>query len=383
MLALGGALTVFLGSAAALGQSAKPVATASRLPDEDAIGLDKILDRAVQNLTIRYNLNEDQAKLTSELMHARVKKFLQDHQREVWPVLRELMHYQLNGENPDPEAAKRIARAALPLLEEAKKAIRDGNADWRGFLLNDQQRQLHDFDLSEMEIQFKTADQTLKGWNEGKPDGGMLFPPEQDKPKPGQPPKPVRPTERLKPVLEDATSKDRYTAFVDDFIKQCQLDASQTTSARSILKEILEKVEAYKAAHREELDKLAEEDRKAVVEGDLEKRKTVAQETHRVLEPLQELFDDMVTRLEGLLRSQQKEIYLTTLGKTKVSLTKPPPQQSSAKPAEASPNAPAADPGATATADSPKPDSSPAQPTKADPEKDGAKKDSKGRKKKP
>src|SRR5262245_51306188 len=50
------------------------------------VTVEKIMDTAVKNITKRYNLNEEQAKLTDEIMKRRVRQFLKDHESDVWPL---------------------------------------------------------------------------------------------------------------------------------------------------------------------------------------------------------------------------------------------------------------------------------------------------------
>lgn len=333
------------------GSSAPPApkpAAPAKSPEDVMMGLDRILDQIAKNLTLRYNLNERQADFTRDMLHTRVKKFLEDHHREAWPALRELMHYQMNAETPPADAAKRLAEAAIPLYEEAKKAIREGNEAWRQ-QLSDEQRKMHDFDLKEMEKQFKEVEGNLNHWKEGQPGSGSLFPSPPAKPDPNQPRTPPKPpVDKVGPAVE-GMPKDAFTAYVDEFIKTCQLDAGQTTTAKDILRETLVKVENYNQQHKVEFAKLAEDLRKAMIEGDTKKQEALDKAQKTLDEPIQGFFDEMVTRLVGTLRAEQKEIFNRTMASHK-------------------PVAPAKKPEAAA-----KPEAAPAQPDpKAEPVKSEA-----------
>ncbi|KAB2948909.1 MAG: hypothetical protein F9K17_04945 [Phycisphaerae bacterium] len=303
---------------------------------DDMLGLEKILDAITKNLTVRYNLSEDQAVFTRDLLGTRVRKFLQEHQREAWPILRELMHYQMNGETPDAAAAKRIAEAAVPLFEKAKQAIIDGNNAWRG-ILTDEQKVKHDYDYKMMvESQFPFVDGRFKEWKEGKAESGSLFPPAPQAKDPNEPPKPPRPSPSTSPLQQDAANKDRFTAFTDEFIKVCQLDEGQTTAARSVLTEILAKFEAYTNQQKAERQKLAAEIRKALIEGDAVKQKALEEQERALIEPIEQLYEDLVSRLEAQLRAEQRPAYEATLGKNRPTpQTAKPGDASAAKPAPA------------------------------------------------
>lgn len=298
-------------AAFAVPQVAKPTEEASRGGDgEELIDLDRILDQAVRNLAMRYNLNAEQMRYTNDLMHTRVKKFIQAHQKEAWPVLRELMRYQLKAETPDGDAAKRIAEAALPLFEEAKKAILDANNEWRDHL-SDEQKKLHDFDLKEMNGTFQFVQQNLGVWKDGKPQSSSLFPAPPPKRLPNEPPTPPRPPEEMiRPIEEGVTSRDMFTAYVDGFIRDYGLDSAQASSARAIQKEIMEKAAAYQKSHEQDLARCAAAIREAIKQGDSAKQKELEAQHQRLLEPVQTYFDDMVDRLVGLLTVDQKQKFM-------------------------------------------------------------------------
>ena len=62
---------------------------------EEFLPVDKILTQAVKNIAVRYNLNAEQHEFTDQLMTREVHKFLREHRQEVWPVLRDLIRWQM------------------------------------------------------------------------------------------------------------------------------------------------------------------------------------------------------------------------------------------------------------------------------------------------
>ena len=109
--------------------------------------IDKIMDQAVRNIARRYNLNEAQTLETDKLMKREVRRFLKEHEKEVWPLLRDLIAAQMMGKPPENrEDAMRVGKAAKPLAKLAQEAIIQGNMEWRQFLTEEQLR-THDFDL--------------------------------------------------------------------------------------------------------------------------------------------------------------------------------------------------------------------------------------------
>lgn len=266
-----------------------------------------IMNEAVKNIAKRYNLNDAQTQKTDEIMKRDVNKFLKDHEAQVWPIIRELM---TNGFQPpsDPEAVKRLGKAAAPLFKEAQRAILEGNREWRQYLTPEQQK-MHDFDLAEMDKQFVEAERNLKAWAEGRPNGGLFpqpsldrSPPTPQKPAPGLPTPPA-PRE---PEVEIFVRESLFDTYVEDFIKQYELDSGQIESARSILAEFKQKAGAFKEANRVELTKVAMEHKAAVDSNDRERIAKAEAERKKLLQPAYEMFGEMDERLKALLTSNQR-----------------------------------------------------------------------------
>jgi hypothetical protein len=266
-----------------------------------------IMNEAVKNIAKRYNLNEAQRQKTDDIMKRDVNKFLKDHEAQVWPIIREFMS---GGFQPpsDPEDVKRLGRAAAPLLKDAQKAILDGNREWRQYLTPEQQK-MHDFDLAEMDKQFVEAEKNLQAWAEGRPRGGLFPAPSLDRspptppmPKPGLPQPPAPP----EPQVEIFVRESLFDTYVEDFIKQYELDPAQIESARSILAEYKQKAGAFKEANRAELTKVAYEHKAAVEGNDRERIAQAEAERKRLLQPAYEMFGAMDERLKALLTTAQR-----------------------------------------------------------------------------
>ena len=270
--------------------------------------IEQILDRAVQNIARRYNLNAAQTQFTKEIMKMEVNKFLLEHEDEVWPVIRDLLSAQALGGPPDDlDLMKRIGKAAGPLARKAQEAILRANAEWRK-ILTDEQKELHDYDLAEMDKNFEGIHGRLQSWAEGKRTEEGIFPPPEP---PGQSPRrPRKPPEKPLPERPAEVPVNIPTLFdtrVEEFIKDYQLDESQIDTARSILKEFKAKANDIKNAKKHEFAKLAGDQRKAIDEHNRPKLKEVEAARKKLLEPVYELFAQMEERLRGLLTSQQLE----------------------------------------------------------------------------
>ncbi len=276
-------------------------------PNLPAATVEKIMEQAVANIALRYNLNEAQKQKTNALMKREVRRFLREHENEVWPVIRELLTTQFGAKPPDnAEDVMRIGRAAGPLAKLARKAIVDANAEWREYLTPDQ-KVMHDYDMAEMEKTFDTIDQNFEQWAAGKAPIGGIFPPQP--PMDAGPRPPLKPRAGL-PEPEVITFKETiFDTFVAEFIRDNDLDEGQIDSARSILKEFKVKAHGFRIANQTLLRKIARDLKLAIEAHDREIIRKAEANRKVVLRPVYELFAEMNGRLRALLTSVQLERY--------------------------------------------------------------------------
>ncbi len=270
-----------------------------------AATIEKIMEQAVRNIAVRYNLNDAQTEETRELMKRKVHRFLKEHENEVWPAIRDLVASRLGAKPPENrEEMMRIGKAAKPLAKFAKEAIFRANEEWR-IILTVEQREMHDFDLEEMHKSFEQIDKNLGDWEQGRLTEHGIFPtPEitgREPRRPGKPPKGRLP----EPVVEGFDPNHFFDTFVEEFIKEYELDEGQITSARSILQEFKTKANDYKVAEKLEFAKIAARQREAMLERDLKAIKRAAAAHKKLLEPVYVLCDEMDDRLKGLLTTAQ------------------------------------------------------------------------------
>lgn len=264
--------------------------------------IEKIMDNAVKGIARRYSLNEAQTKYTEELMRREVQRFLRENYDEVWPAVRDLLSAGLRAPQNGDDAA-RVGKAALPLALKARKAIIDGNMEWRKILTPEQQA-VHDYDLAAMEKTLDQIEENFKSWVDGKPTTGPLIPPGPD-PKFGPRPPKQPPPGLPQPQSEFADALAMFDKYVEEFIKDYELDAGQIESARSILKEHRDKAQAHLDRNKAELEKIREGMQQAHEAKDRDKRNELETQHQALLEPVNELFTQMDGRLKALLTTAQ------------------------------------------------------------------------------
>ncbi|MEK6677304.1 MAG: hypothetical protein AABZ47_16840 [Planctomycetota bacterium] len=269
--------------------------------------IEKIMDQAVQNIKRRYNLNEDQARKTTEIMKNGVRKFLKDHEKEVWPAIRDLLSIQLNGKPPtDRELIMRIGKVARPLAKLAEQAIYEANAEWRQFLTEEQKR-THDFDLAEMRKTFSKIHANFESWESGTPTDTPILPPPEGTEL--SPPRPKLPSAGLPdPIVENRKiDLNVFDAIAEKFIKDYEPDETQLGTIRSIRDEYKAKADDFQTKHSQQLAEIATKLADAQTRKDHKERDKADAERKKLLEPFHLLVDQMETRLKSLLTTAQIE----------------------------------------------------------------------------
>ncbi len=265
--------------------------------------VDSMMEQAVENISRRYNLNDNQKETTKKMLVEEVTKFLDTHEN-IWPLVRDLGRYQIRGEAPEGEIARRIGENARPLLEDIRETILRCNEDWDS-ILNEEQRALHEWDLNDMELTFKKMDENFTAMRQGKPRNPGIFPgPNKHEVK--------APTVRKKPptnfnpklvsVARQKPQEDDWDLYVRTFIEKYELNEAQSVSAHSILRECKTRAAAYRLSKERDF---AEAKKRLA---DVQKSKQPAEITKTkekvwksVLEKLRRPVDDLFEELKGRL----------------------------------------------------------------------------------
>jgi hypothetical protein len=298
---------------------ASALAFQDALPNEAELGLppefptiEKIMDQAVRNIGVRYNLNEAQLEQTGEIMRRDVKGFLREHHDQVWPVIRDLIAAQLDGGPPaDKAKVMRIGRSARPLAKLAYESIVRANEEWAE-ILTEEQRRLHRFDMGEMGKTFEVIDSNLRSWEQGTPGDKSVFPAPQYYP--NEPARPAKPEAGLPTSKERATTTDAmvvpfdvglFEARVDQFIAEYGLDEAQVVKARSIQRDFEARGQRHLDANKEALAEATAAKEKAKIDKNREADAQAEAKLKELRQPLLDLLAQMDARLNTLLTQQQ------------------------------------------------------------------------------
>ncbi len=278
--------------------------------------VDSMMEQAVDNISRRYNLNANQKEITKKMLVKEVTNFLGEHDN-IWPLVRDLGRYQIKGEAPEGEIARRIGENAQPLLEDIRETILRCNEDWDS-ILNEEQKTLHDWDLNDMEQTFSKMDENFTAMREGKARNPGIFPAPNDHQE--KAPRVAKaPPKSFKPELSDDArtgrnrpQEDMWDTYVQTFIKRYQLDEAQSESARSILRECKTRASAYRLSKDRDFAEAKKRlkdvrDSKQSPTITKTKEKVWTQVLQKLRKPVDDLFEELKDRLAKIPTSAQRK----------------------------------------------------------------------------
>jgi hypothetical protein len=123
------------------------------------LNVDSLIDNYGRFLARKYNLNEQQDAFTQQLLRQKARQFLDRHEDNLRDLVDRMFEVRTGGEM-SPEELVSWGQQVLPLFEEAKGVIIDGNAEWRN-ILTDEQKRIHDEDLKLMHQSLETTQEQL------------------------------------------------------------------------------------------------------------------------------------------------------------------------------------------------------------------------------
>lgn len=124
------------------------------------INVDSLVDNYANFLARKYNLNPEQDEFTHQLLREKAHLFWDRNEAQLSTLMDRMFDVRTGGDMA-PEELIQWGKSVLPLYNEAKGIIVDGNSEWRE-ILTDEQRKIHDEDLRLMEQSFRTTDEQME-----------------------------------------------------------------------------------------------------------------------------------------------------------------------------------------------------------------------------
>ncbi|MCK4343005.1 MAG: hypothetical protein KAY37_14925 [Phycisphaerae bacterium] len=139
----------------ALAEEEKP----ERRSFSSMLNVDALIDNYARLLARKYDLTEEQDVFTQEYLRQRTHEFLDQHRDGLFALVDQMFEARGGGEISQEELID-WGKCAMPLFEQAKVLIIEGNNEWRD-ILTEEQREIHDADLKLMFEGFNTTQEKL------------------------------------------------------------------------------------------------------------------------------------------------------------------------------------------------------------------------------
>ena len=286
-----------------------------------------MMEQAGDGIAKHYRLNAEQEAKTRKLLTERVTKFLQKHDKEIWPLLWELTEAQMKGDAPGKEAALKIANRGYPIFDDARAEIMKARDDFRTFL-TDEQKKIHDRDLKGLEQQFRSIDHQLSSWRKGQVNKKRPFQIQL-----GPPGTKTTPIGLRSARSRVHTPESLWERYVRQFIGDYLLDETQKVAVTAILRDLKDQAERYRSTHHTDLVDAEALVRSAELAKPFDRK--ALEQARMIRELLNKPFDDYFNELKSRLNSIPTEKQRTEFYKRKPHLKpKSSPASPDDKPAE-------------------------------------------------
>lgn len=124
------------------------------------INVDALIDNYARFLARKYDLNEEQDAFTQKLLHEKAASFMKRYESDLSGLVETMFAVRGGGEMTQEELIA-WGKRALPIYQDAKNIIVDGNNEWRA-ILTEEQRKMHDQDVKLMYDSFTNTEDQLQ-----------------------------------------------------------------------------------------------------------------------------------------------------------------------------------------------------------------------------
>ena len=281
-----------------------------------------------------YSFDEKQRELFGEPLEQSLSDFMARHRATLEPLASEVVLQAAGGEAPTTQQVADWSQRFLPVLRDFAK---EWNKTARRMLphLRPDQRKKWTRDAFRNKLSFTMGEAMLRGYARGdfdsrdwqSPIAGSITgpgnivrsakkrglptnpPPEGQDPaisaigtSPGKGGAAARPQALTGHVGARLLPLDQWESYAKQFIARHRLDEGQKTAVMAVLKEVSEGAKSYRTSHAEEFAHLE----KALGEARGDARARLTAEKSELERPLHDLFEQLRTRLDGVLTESQR-----------------------------------------------------------------------------
>lgn len=296
--------------------------------------MDRMIDRLTDQISQRYEFDDEQLRLTRELFKARFPAFLNDNRAEIQTLMNQYFEAVLYDEPPEVGDVAEWAQRVQPLLEEFRGVVEEITDGMGEYLTEDQQVTL-DAEFAAFQTGVTMAQNKLTVWAEGgyDPETEWIRPgPERrqhereerrrtrqamDEARREVVEEGVSPNEAAAAAAEAAGSespiagakpaskpqKDKWTIYTERFVERYQLNAEQQQKAYLFLRRQQEERDQYLRRKTDDMRRVTELLQTADTEPE---RKAALSAYERLNAPVERMFQQLKDRLNTLPTRAQR-----------------------------------------------------------------------------
>ncbi len=268
--------------------------------------LDRLIDRMTEQMAEHYDFDEEQLRLTREVIKARLPEFLNKNRAEIQTLMNQYFEALLDDKPPSVEAVADWAQRLQPLLEEFGGVAHDITDDMAQFLTEEQQ-DLLSAEMTSFDTGLRMAQAKLSVWASGgydpqtewihpaaeTPDGKDARRADAEQKNP----------DKNADDAAEANPKDEWAIYTERFIRKYRLNDEQQQKAYAFLRRQQEARDKYlrrKSAEMERITRMLED---AETEA---QRKTALAAYKKINAPIERMFQSLKDRLDTLPTRAQR-----------------------------------------------------------------------------
>lgn len=300
--------------------------------------LERFIDRITEEMSERYQFDEEQLENTRRLLKENFPKFLSENRAELQTLMNQFMEAQLHDQPPAVEEVSDWARRALPLISKFGDMVNNTTVQMREYMTEEQKITLEG-EMAAFNTGLKFAGNKLGVWSDGGYNPELEWPrspgsrqrrKEEERrmqaeaeaarqqaiaqasgqpvetaavPAPAGAPQPPPAAKPAAPPAKPAAPADEWTKYVEDFIKRYQLDEAQRNQAHKHLEAAKLERSKYLLKNSANLDRVD----KALKEARTDEERTKAKaDADKLRAPINRYFQQLKDKLEKIPSQSQR-----------------------------------------------------------------------------
>lgn len=264
-----------------------------------------LLKRSTYEMARQLNMDDEQKQRLSQRTQELWMPFFAKHRAELGPVVDRMIQAQWDPDLPSDEEAQAWARKALKVHELLIKQVAESNQEIAKLLTPEQLDGFRKF-ATQFEGGLKWFKLELEKMERGELSETAWVRNRLSRQERRRRYERQREQKQADQILSSpellAVTVGEWDAYVAQFVAQFNLDNAQKLAAGSVLVDVKTRAEQYSKTHADELQAATN----AIAQATKEQRKSIMDDKAELMQPLNELFAELKSRLEQIPTEAQR-----------------------------------------------------------------------------